>query len=58
MPAYNLVKEDGPPHMKQFLFEVKVNYKTYKTPKKGYERPKKQDAKAEAARFALNYLLN
>ena len=58
MPIYNLVKEDGPPHMKRFLFEVKVNYTTYKTLEIGQERRKKQDAKAEAARYALKRLLN
>ena len=58
MPGYNLVKEDGPPHMKRFLFEVKVNYKTYQSPEEGLERGKKQDAKAAAAGYALSKLLN
>lgn len=53
MPTYNLVHEEGPPHLRRFQFEVKVNQKWF--------RPEgtlgtKQTAKAEAADNALNVL--
>ena len=40
------------------VMKVKVNYTTYKTLEIGQERSKKQDARAEAARYALKRLLN
>ena len=52
-PTYNLVHEEGPPHMKRFQFEVKVNYEKFKP--EGTMATKK-GAKAAAAAKALTDL--
>ena len=52
LPKYEIVRQDGPPHMRRFMFQVKLQGKNYCDPTK-FEGSK-QKAKASAAAFALS----